>query len=393
MAPGVLPEDVHRRLERAEHLRQIQEIVRTQARTLAGADGATFVLRDVDHCFYADEDAMSPLWKGQRFPLTNCISGWAMLHAETVVIPDISLDERIPIESYRPTFVKSLAMVPVGLEKPIAAIGAYWADLHEASAEEVAVLEALAEASSRAIERVGLFDSPALPRLSDGEQPGELDPLERMPASLEAAADHERIAMDLHDTVLQRLFGAGLMLQAITSDVNESDLEAPIVGAIEQIEKAIRDLRGVIFGLEYGQRRLGGLHGEVLAMAAEVSRSLGFKPDVVFHGCLDHVEGELRHEAVSALSEMLSNVSRHASASQVMIEVDGGTGLTIRVTDDGCGLPDVPKRGSGLSNLQDRAEMLGGTCVMSPGETGGTTVTWTVPRQPDRTDENLAPLG
>ncbi len=148
------------RLEAATCLAEIQEIVRRTARHLVSAHGATFVLRDGEHCFYADEDAMSPLWKGQRFPITACISGWAMLHGEVALIADISEDDRIPLEVYRPTFVKSLVMVPVG---GVAAIGAYWSYPHQASPDDVAMLESLASGTAAAIERVGLDDAPFTP--------------------------------------------------------------------------------------------------------------------------------------------------------------------------------------------------------------------------------------
>lgn len=95
-------------------LRALMTIVRHAVRELTGADGATLVLQDNGYCHYADEDAIGPLWKGQRFPLETCISGWAMLHARQVVIEDIYEDPRIPHEAYRPTFVKSLSMVPSG---------------------------------------------------------------------------------------------------------------------------------------------------------------------------------------------------------------------------------------------------------------------------------------
>ncbi|MCZ7525611.1 MAG: GAF domain-containing protein [Acidimicrobiia bacterium] len=151
------------RLGVVERLVEIQETVRTAARQVVLADGATFVLRDGDECFYADEDAMSPLWKGQRFPLTRCISGWAMLNDEVAIVPDITQDERIPLEAYRPTFVKSLVMVPVGRGGPAAAIGAYWARVHAATLREVEMLEELADATAAAITRIGLDDAPFTP--------------------------------------------------------------------------------------------------------------------------------------------------------------------------------------------------------------------------------------
>ncbi|GAB4725074.1 hypothetical protein MOKP126_46940 [Mycobacterium avium subsp. hominissuis] len=109
-------------LSLARSLPDIQRIVRSSARELTGCDGATFVLRDNDRCYYADEDAIAPLWKGSRFPMTSCISGWAMLNRDAAVIPDIYRDPRIPHNLYRPTFVKSLVMVPIRKLDPIGAI-------------------------------------------------------------------------------------------------------------------------------------------------------------------------------------------------------------------------------------------------------------------------------
>ena len=114
------------------------------------------MLRKGNHCYYADEDAIGPLWKGRQFPIETCISGWAMLNRQHVVIPDIYSDDRIPHDAYRPTFVKSLMMVPVRREDPIAAIGAYWATYHVATPMEIGVLQSLADAAALALYNVQL---------------------------------------------------------------------------------------------------------------------------------------------------------------------------------------------------------------------------------------------
>ena len=114
------------------------------------------MLRKGNHCYYADEDAIAPLWKGRQFPIETCISGWAMLNRQHVVIPDIYSDDRIPHDAYRPTFVKSLMMVPVRREDPIAAIGAYWATYHVATPVEIGVLQSLADAAALALYNVQL---------------------------------------------------------------------------------------------------------------------------------------------------------------------------------------------------------------------------------------------
>ena len=144
------------RLSLARGLDEVMAIVRSGVRPLIGADGITFVLRDGDKCFYADEDAISPLWKGQRFPLEACISGWAMLHREVVLIEDIYADDRIPHAAYRPTFVKSLAMVPVRQDDPVGAIGAYWSERKMPSEQEVRILRRIANSAAVAITNLTL---------------------------------------------------------------------------------------------------------------------------------------------------------------------------------------------------------------------------------------------
>ncbi|MGA8225170.1 MAG: diguanylate cyclase, partial [Xanthobacteraceae bacterium] len=131
--------------------------MRAAARELTGADGATFVLRDNGYCYYADENAISPLWKGKRFPMEACISGWAMLNRKPAFIEDIYQDARIPHEAYRPTFVKSLAMVPIRTLDPVGAIGNYWATMREPSEQEVRLLQALADSTAVAMENVQVY--------------------------------------------------------------------------------------------------------------------------------------------------------------------------------------------------------------------------------------------
>lgn len=147
--------DAVQALSSAESIEGILASVCPSARSINGADGATLVLRDREQCYYADEDAIRPLWKGERFPLTACISGWVMLNGRPALIGDIYADERIPHAAYRPTFVTSLAMVPVRTSSPIAAIGNYWAERDAPDAEAGERLGLLADAVAGALERVG----------------------------------------------------------------------------------------------------------------------------------------------------------------------------------------------------------------------------------------------
>lgn len=146
-------EDALSLLASAEDCDEVMQIVRTAARRLTGADGASFILREGDCCHYADEDAISLLWKGKRFPMEKCISGWAMIHQQPVIIDDIYGDPRVLWEAYHPTFIKSLAIAPVRRDSPIGAIGIYWASRHKATLEEMNILMALADGTGQALAR------------------------------------------------------------------------------------------------------------------------------------------------------------------------------------------------------------------------------------------------
>jgi GAF domain-containing protein len=134
------------RLEQATSTEAVIEVVRSAARGIFSADGVTFVLRDGELCHYVEEDAIAPLWKGQRFDINMCISGWAMLHGQTAVIEDVFADPRIPHDVYRRTFVKSMIMTPVSDHGAVAAIGAYWSEKRRFTEREIAVVKTLASA-------------------------------------------------------------------------------------------------------------------------------------------------------------------------------------------------------------------------------------------------------
>ncbi|MBL1176197.1 GAF domain-containing protein [Pantanalinema sp. GBBB05] len=189
----------------ARDLDTIMAAVRTAARQLTGADGATFVLRDQDQCYYADEDAISPLWKGGRFPMSACISGWVMLNQQSVVIEDIYADPRIPADAYRPTFVKSLAMVPIRTRDPIGAIGNYWATHHTPTSEQLELLQTLADTAAIALENVQLY---AEQEQRIQEHTAQLQKALDFEALLKRITDKVRDSLDEHQilaTVVQEL--------------------------------------------------------------------------------------------------------------------------------------------------------------------------------------------
>ncbi|MFB6259057.1 MAG: ATP-binding protein [Flavobacteriales bacterium] len=150
--------DVVQELSLAKDLDGIIRTVRKAARDLTDADGATFVLKDGEMSYYADEDAIAPLWKGCRFPMSACISGWSMMNRKPAVIEDIYQDPRIPNDLYQKTFVKSLVMVPIRRKDPIGAIGNYWAEQRSPTEEEVELLSALADITAVSIENVNIYN-------------------------------------------------------------------------------------------------------------------------------------------------------------------------------------------------------------------------------------------
>jgi hypothetical protein len=124
------------------------------ARSLAAADAITLVRREGDEVCYVAEDAIAPLWTGQRFPVHACISGLAMLQNQPVLIPDIYADERVPHAAYEPTFVRSIAMFPIGTGRPVWAMGAYWAKVGKIDPEAVTSLSSLARAAAMAFDGI-----------------------------------------------------------------------------------------------------------------------------------------------------------------------------------------------------------------------------------------------
>ena len=192
------------------------------------------------------------------------------------------------------------------------------------------------------------------------------------------AEDHERIARDLHDTVIQRLFAAGLSLQSVP--IVPEKAKDKIERILDDQDDAIRELRTAIFGLASERSTGRTLRVVVSELVDESSRVLGFRPTLHLAGLLDTVGELITAEVAAVAREALSNVARHARARRVDVSVtNSATGITLVVADDGVGIPSSHRLGSGLLNMNDRAERLGGTCSVASVDGAGTTVTWHVP--------------
>lgn len=196
------------------------------------------------------------------------------------------------------------------------------------------------------------------------------------------AADRDRIARDLHDIVIQRLYATALRLRAGARAERRGEDGDHVEEAIREIGDSIREIRGTIFELERG--RSASLRSDVLALAREYESALGFVPVVRSWGAVDSLVGQdLAAQAAVVLRELLSNCARHAGAGRCEVDVSVEAGwFALQVSDDGRGMPPGEVAASGLRNLRTRAEDLGGELVVGPAEPRGTVLRWRVPLEP-----------
>ena len=191
------------------------------------------------------------------------------------------------------------------------------------------------------------------------------------------SADRERIARDLHDLVIQRLFGAGLRLQGALALTDNEKVSARISSTVDDLDTTIKEIREAIFALESTPG--AGLRARVLDAVADATEVLRFKPAVSFHGAVDReIALQVQLEAEAVLREALSNAARHAHASRVEVHITVDDELGILVVDNGIGV-GRPDRLSGIANARARAELLGGHLDLTTPEAGGTRFEWRVP--------------
>jgi PAS domain S-box-containing protein len=197
------------------------------------------------------------------------------------------------------------------------------------------------------------------------------------------AEDRERIARDLHDTVIQRLFGEGLKLLGTMNVVADEQARSRIQSTIDGLDQTIKELRMAVFSLQGGEtRQVAGLRGRLLAAITDVSGSLGFEPRLQFDGAVDAITDGVADQLVPVLREALSNIARHARAKNVRVVLRAGNeDVTMTVADDGVGVPDEVIGGHGLNNMSERARLLGGECSVANQSSGGALLTFRVPMQ------------
>ncbi|HVV84008.1 MAG TPA: ATP-binding protein [Kofleriaceae bacterium] len=377
-------------LSLARDLPAVMAIVRTAARRLTGADGATFVLRDSGRCYYADEDAISPLWKGQRFPMEACISGWSMLHREAVAIPDIYADPRIPTDAYRPTFVKSLVMVPIRTAAPVGAIGTYWAHRHLATDAEIDLLSTLANSTSIAMENVQLYaelEQRVVQRTAD---------LVRVQRQKDELA--QLIVHDLRSPASGIMLASRVRLRDGQASEAERRRWQAVHTSAEAIHRMAMNLLDVMrsedgtFAPRFGERATAKLVSdafEQMAPLADASgRTLVLDARELPPAIACDEEGVRR-----LLQNLIDNAIRHSpeGGTVTLRAARAGDDLELRVIDDGPGIPAAQRaavfergvqlasahpsghsgRGLGLAFCRLAAESHGGTITIEDNQPAG----------------------
>lgn len=367
-------------IARVDNLRTLARTACAQLRTLLPCDGATFVLREGDEVHYAEEDAVGRLWKGRRFPASACISGWAIHNARSAVVEDIYTDRRIPLSAYRPTFVKSLVMTPVGTAEPVAALGAYWSRSHAGTAREQLLVEGIAEAVHGVLRRCR----------RDAQRSPETA----------GAAGEQLLAVVAHDlrnpltailnttTALQGGVDAGLAAE-LTGRIRRSAERASRL--VEQLQAYSRLASGGL-SLALGTARLDRLCQGVVDEIRRVH------PDCQIHVSAAPVSGLWDAERLgAAMLNLVKNAVVHGD-ERAPVEVHAaarGEEAMVQVRNQGAPIPaalqakifepftHAARRGDslglGLYIAQQIAEAHGGRIDLRSGEDEGTTFTLRVP--------------
>jgi signal transduction histidine kinase len=271
--------------------------------------------------------------------------GRAEAHADLVVVPrgDLSTVVLVPLR----THLVDTGVLMVALE----------ADRGTLAADEAELLASFADQASLALDRAQA--------VTDREE-------------LMLVADRDRIARDLHDLVIQRLFATGLHLQGARRTATGDEIKARLDDAVADLDVTIRDIRSTIFDLQLPHD--SSLRADLRGVVKEYVPVLGFTPLVRTSGPVDSAVAQATGaQLLAVLREALSNVARHAEADAAVVEVETtGSDVTLRVTDNGQGLP-AERRESGLRNVRRRAVDLGGTVRFHDEEPHGTRLEWTVP--------------
>jgi signal transduction histidine kinase len=336
------------------------ELIARRAREVAGAELALVLVHDEERGVLVVEvtdgtDRSAEGLTGSSIPVDGSGLADAVNAESQVLVPSLGKSAAWPVPlPDRPAIVVPLATADVRHGLLVVTRGAGEGDDNK---EDLAMLTSFAGQAALAFERALAIEE------------------REMYVILE---DRERIARDLHDVVIQRLFATGMQLQTAARLAVRPEVAERVNAAVDDLDTTIRDIRSAIFELR--SPISSELRTEIRQIVTVAGDSLGFRPTLELRGPIDTaIPAEYRADTVAVLREALSNVARHARASNVRVVVGVVTGtLTIEVADDGAGIPDNVTT-SGLDNLGERATRRGGTFTVRPNAPQGTVLEWTVP--------------
>jgi signal transduction histidine kinase len=355
--------EVTRRLLSGTPPSEVVELVTQQVLEMSGADLATLALpegerRELVIRHAAGEEAADIL--GLLLPQAS-LSAEVLATGEPVTVEDFSQDERIARVARERMQLGPAVLFPLGAQGNVRGV------------LTIGRRPGAMPLTHAATEMVGSFAAQAGVAL-------ELADARRDAEQVTMLQDRERIARDLHDLVIQRLYATGMSLQGALPLIVRPEVADRVTRAVDAMDDTIGEIRSAIFALQSRHDlKQPALSERILDVASEMTGPLGFAPSLSLStGLDDQVPAEVGDQALHALREALSNAARHADASRVDIRVQVGSDLVVVVSDNGVGLGDSSRR-SGLANLAERAGQLGGTLQVGPAGDRGTELRWQVP--------------
>jgi signal transduction histidine kinase len=355
--------EVTRRLLSGTPPSEVVELVTQQVLEMSGADLATLALpegerRELVIRHAAGEDAADTL--GLLLPRAS-LSAEVLATGEPVTVEDFSQDERVARVARERMQLGPAVLFPLGAQGNVRGV------------LTIGRRPGAMPLTHAATEMVGSFAAQAGVAL-------ELADARRDAEQVTMLQDRERIARDLHDLVIQRLYATGMSLQGALPLIVRPEVADRVSRAVDAMDDTIGEIRSAIFALQSRHDlKQPALSERILDVASEMTGPLGFAPSLSLStGLDDQVPAEVGDQALHALREALSNAARHADASRVDVRVQAGSDLVVMVSDDGVG-PGGSTRRSGLANLAERAGQLGGTLQAGPAGDRGTELRWQVP--------------